>query len=169
MEYKSCCLTGHRPSGFPWDYQDKKSEEYKNYISSLEKKIITLIEEYGCVHFISGMAIGADTDFAKLCLDLRDREYPHITVEGAIPCPNQEAKWTDADKKEYKKLLKRLDKVTTVSNTFTYSCYQKRNEYMIDNSDCIIAVWNGEQKGGTYNSICYAKRTKKLISYLHLN
>lgn len=26
---KTCCLTGHRPKGFPWNYADKNCEEHK--------------------------------------------------------------------------------------------------------------------------------------------
>lgn len=169
MEYKTCCLTGHRPRGFPWNYHDTGCDEHQEYLYTLLQKIKTLIEKYGCTHFISGLAIGADTDFVTLCLDLRDKQYPNITVEGAIPCPNQDAKWTTSDRRKYQELLMRLDKVTQVSDHYTAACFQKRNEYMIDHSDIVIAVWNGEQKGGTFNSIRYAKKTNKQISFIYLN
>lgn len=169
MEFKTCCLTGHRPSSFPWNYHDTGCDEHQEYLFTLQKKVITLIEKYGCTHFISGLAIGADTDFASICLDLRDSKYPNITVEGAVPCPNQDAKWTPTDKRKYQELLKRLDKVTQVSDHYSAACFQKRNEYMIDHSDIVIAVWNGEQKGGTFNSIRYAKKTNKQISFIYLN
>lgn len=169
MEYKTCCLTGHRPSGFPWLYRDTGCDEHQEYLYTLQKKVITLIEKYGCTNFISGLAIGADTDFANICLDLRDKKYHNITVEGAIPCPNQDAKWTSNDKRKYQELLARLNKVTQVSDHYSAACFQKRNEYMIDHSDIIIAVWNGEQKGGTFNSICYARKTNKPITFIYLN
>ncbi len=37
---------------------------------------------------------------------------------------------------------------------------QKRNEWMVDNCDMLVAVWDGTD-GGTYNCIDYAKRMKK--------
>lgn len=39
---------------------------------------------------------------------------------------------------------------------------QKRNEYMTDNSDIVIAVWDGS-KGGTANCVRYAKKLNKEI------
>jgi uncharacterized phage-like protein YoqJ len=39
---------------------------------------------------------------------------------------------------------------------------QKRNEYMVDNSDIVIAVWDGS-KGGTYNCVKYAEKLGKKI------
>ena len=39
---------------------------------------------------------------------------------------------------------------------------QKRNEYMVDQSDKVIAVWDGS-KSGTYNCIKYTKKQNKEI------
>ncbi|MCM1440290.1 MAG: SLOG family protein [Roseburia sp.] len=169
MEHKICCLTGHRPKGFPWDYRNVDGDEHQEYLYILQKKVIDLIENHGFTHFISGMAIGADTDFASICLDLRDSRFPHITVEGAIPCPNQDARWTPNDKETYRELLKRLDTTTQVSPRYSYDCFQKRNEYMVDAADQVIAVWNGEKRGGTFNAICYAKKKQKPVYFIFLN
>ena len=38
---------------------------------------------------------------------------------------------------------------------------QKRNEYMVDNSDYVIAVWNGKPSG-TGNTVKYAKKKNKV-------
>ena len=40
---------------------------------------------------------------------------------------------------------------------------QKRNEYMVDKSDLVIAFWNGEESGGTWNTINYAERKGKQL------
>jgi uncharacterized phage-like protein YoqJ len=39
---------------------------------------------------------------------------------------------------------------------------QKRNEYMIDKSDYVIAVWDGSPSG-TGNTVRYAKQKNKKI------
>ena len=39
---------------------------------------------------------------------------------------------------------------------------QKRNEYMVDLADKVIAVWNGST-GGTYNCVKYAEKCGKEI------
>lgn len=50
---KTCCLTGHRPKGFPWDYEDKNSTEHKSYLAALREKVVGLILS-GYDYFISG-------------------------------------------------------------------------------------------------------------------
>lgn len=42
---------------------------------------------------------------------------------------------------------------------------QKRNEYMVDHSDKVIAVWDGS-KSGTKNCIDYAKKVGKDIIFV---
>ena len=40
---------------------------------------------------------------------------------------------------------------------------QVRNKYMVDNSDMVIACWNGDCIGGTWNTIRYAMNNNKII------
>jgi len=44
---------------------------------------------------------------------------------------------------------------------------QKRNEWMVDNCDLLIAVWNEDKSGGTYNCIQYAKSVNKEVIYVN--
>ena len=45
---------------------------------------------------------------------------------------------------------------------------QKRNEFMVDNCDILIALWNGTS-GGTKNCINYAKKKENVqIIYLEV-
>ena len=46
---------------------------------------------------------------------------------------------------------------------------QKRNEYMVDQSDFVIVVWNGEKQGGTYQTFQYAQRKKKPFMIIDLH
>ena len=45
---------------------------------------------------------------------------------------------------------------------------QKRNRYMVDNSDLVLAVWNGEKRGGTWYTIDYALKKGKPVRYIML-
>lgn len=38
---------------------------------------------------------------------------------------------------------------------------QIRNEWMVDNSDIIFSMYNGDKVGGTYNCIKYIEAVKK--------
>ncbi len=117
-------------------------------------------------NFIAGMALGADLDFAEIVLKLQHK-YP-VTLECAIPCPSQTYKWNEKDILRYEKIKKQADKVTLVSKCYTPECMLKRNRYMVDKSELIIAVFNGIQKGGTWYTINYAKKENKHIEIIEL-
>lgn len=162
---KSCCCTGHRPQGFPFKYgKDKK--RHKVYLKALEEKIKLAITEYGITNFISGMALGVDQDFAETVLKLRN-DFP-ITLECAIPCPNQTLNWDVKDKLRYESILKRADEINIISERYTAECMLKRNRYMVDKSELIIAVFNGIKKGGTWYTIDYATKNNKRIEFIDL-
>lgn len=166
--YKICCITGHRPKGFPWNYYNTDDIQQQRYISALRDCLIELIEKYGYNYFITGCAVGADLDFAEICIELRDNKYPNIQIEGAIPCDNQNLKWSIADKERYARVIEKLNTLHYVSHDFSMACFQKRNVYMVDRSELVIAVWNAEEKGGTWNTIKYARKNKKTIRYIYL-
>ena len=162
---KTCCCTGHRPQGFPFRYGvDRK--KHNTYLKMLKEKIELAINEYGITNFISGMALGTDLDFAETVLKLRNI-YP-ITLECAIPCPNQTLKWNSTDKIRYKSILKRADEINVISERYTPECMLKRNRYMVDKSEIVIAVFNGIEKGGTWYTVNYAKNQNKVIELMNL-
>lgn len=158
-EHKICAVTGHRPKGFPWNYRDSGCAQHKEYLNNLESVVRELISE-GFDYFISGGAIGVDQDFAEIVLTLK-KYYPHIRLEIAILCPNQDIKWCESDKKRYKRILKQADFVNILSTAYTSRCMQERNEYMTYKCDLLLVVWNGKKIGGTYNTFMYAKGKNK--------
>ncbi len=165
MNYQTCCCTGHRPKGFPFKY-GIDGQKHNIYLKMLEQKIELAINEYGITNFISGMALGVDMDFAETVLKLRNK-YP-VKLECAIPCPDQTLKWNDKDKLRYDGILKRADEINIISERYTPDCMLKRNRYMVDKSELIIAVFNGIQKGGTWYTIKYAKSKNKIIELIDL-
>ena len=105
---KTCTCTGHRPKGFPFAY-GKDTHKHKAYLEQLKRFILLAYYDYGADRFISGMALGVDLDFAETVLKLRDGERYPITLECALPCPNQTYKWEETDRLRYKNLLQRAD------------------------------------------------------------
>ena len=162
---KTCCCTGHRPKGFPFQYGVDK-RKHAAYLKTLEEKIKLAITEYGITNFISGMALGADLDFAETVLKLRNKYT--ITLECAIPCPNQTLKWNVKDKLRYDSILKRADEINLISERYNPKSMLNRNRYMIDKSELIIAVFNGIEQGGTWYTINYANKENKHIEIIDL-
>ena len=91
---KSCAFTGHRPQNLPFGFRED-DERCIALKETLKKQIISLITDENVTHFISGMALGVDMYAAEIVLELK-KTYPGITLESAIPCETQAAKWNDA-------------------------------------------------------------------------
>ena len=156
---KTCCVTGNRPQKFPWKYG--KGSKHKKYLADMAQQIDDLLGD-GYLHFISGGALGVDQDFAEAVLRAK-RIYKPITLEIVVPCRTQAVLWSKAARLRYFSILERADKVIVLSEEYTSFCMQRRNEYMVDKSDLVLAFWNGEESGGTWQTINYAKRKHKSI------
>ena len=166
LSNKVCCFTGHRPQSLPWRFneQDERCIKMKN---KLNKKIIKAIKN-GYTTFISGMALGFDMICAEIILQLK-KEYPDIKLIGAIPCKTQDKLWNEKDKQRYKNILSKLDGVRCIYDDYIGpKCMLERNQYMINNSSLVIALFNGKN-GGTKNTLDYAKKSGIKIDILDLN
>lgn len=142
-----CCFTGHRPG---------KINRSENEIKLLLEKEIDNAIANGYVTFISGMAMGTDIWAAEIVLAKRKKNN-NLHLICALPHPRFENRRCEADKLQYKEILEKADIVKTISDHYFPSCYQIRNEWMVDRSNLVISVFNG-QKGGTKNTIDYARK-----------
>ena len=156
---KICCVTGNRPQKFLWKYG--KGFKHKKYLAGMARQIEELIES-GYTYFISGGALGVDQDFAEAALRAK-QVHAGIELEIAVPCRNQAARWSEAERRRYLSILERADRVEILSDHYTRFCMLKRNEYIVDKSDLVLAYWNGEKSGGTWHTINYAKQKNKSL------
>jgi len=123
--------------------------------------------EKGMRHFICGMALGADLYFCEAALDLRSR-LPGVTVEAAIPCEEQAARWSERDRNRYFALVKACDYETMVQHHYDRGCMLRRNRYMVDRASMLIAAYDG-LLGGTMYTLTYAMKKELEIVTLELN
>lgn len=156
----AACFTGHRPQKLPCSFNEDHPACLK-IKRSLENAVIFLIEQKNVTRFISGAALGVDTWAMEIVLDLKE-DYPNITLEAAIPCRSQTCSWNVKSKERHDRLLASCDKVTLLQEEYTPDCMMKRNKYMVDQSDYVVAVWNGAA-GGTANTLRYARALGKKI------
>lgn len=100
---------------------------------------------------ISGMALGWDMALAQASINLG------IPFVAAVPFHGQEGNWPMTSRISYHKLLEKSESTIVVSpGGYAAFKMQKRNEWMVDNCDTLLALWNGSA-GGTFNCIRYAK------------
>ena len=164
MNETTCAFTGHRPQNLPFGFQesDPRCQALK---AMLRRKIIAFIEQKNTLYFISGMALGIDLYAAEIVLDLKS-VYPRIALECAVPCRTQPDRWPAHQQKRYEAILAACDKKTILQERYTPDCMEKRNRYMVDRADYLIAVWDG-RPSGTGNTVAYARRQGKPTLCIH--
>jgi uncharacterized phage-like protein YoqJ len=106
---------------------------------------------------LSGLALNWDQSVCQACINLG---IPYI---GASPFLGQERKWPESSQKEYRRFVAAAENVVIVSEG-GYAAWkmQVRNCYLVDNSDKLLALWDGSE-GGTGNAVHYARRINKEI------
>lgn len=147
LKNQRCCFTGHRP--------DKMKFGEKETKPLLEKAIDRAIKR-GYVTFLTGMAMGTDIWAAEIVLE-RKKTNVDLHLICPLPHPRFELRRNVIEKIRFHTILKKADLVKEVNDHCFTGCYQVRNEWMVDRSNLVIAVFNG-QKSGTKNTIDYAKR-----------
>lgn len=165
-EFKSCCFTGYRPSKFPFPL-DKSNHEYIKFENKLVDAIFSLPDEK-CFTFYTGCAMGFDLIAAEIVLILKNSPYLNSSIEliCAVPFIEQSASFTDEWKKRYNDVIAAADEVVLISDNYFKGCYQRRNEFMVNNSDFVITWYDGKS-GGTGNTLKYADQKGKRIINLH--
>lgn len=161
----TCCFTGHRPDKLPWG-KDERDPRCLALKSSILREIETLYR-HGYRHFISGMALGCDLYFAEAVLELKER-YPLITLEAALPCPEQSERWSEENRTRWTNILAVCDMKTVVQSHYDRGCMLRRDRYMVDHSAAILAVFC-DSAGGTKYTLDYASQKCLDIRLLDLN
>lgn len=163
---QTCCFTGHRPQSLPWGANEQHPDCVR-LKELLRQEIQRLITENNVTHFISGMAIGTDLIAAEAVLELK-KQYPQITLESAIPHEEQAARWTVAQREKYYDIASRCDTETMLQGAYTADCFRKRNQYMVDCSAYVIAVWNGKPSG-TGQTVMLAREKNRHLTIIDPN
>jgi len=152
-------FTGHRPKDLPPNSElwIRTALEY-----AIDRQIEKAFKKGDIAEFFTGMALGVDQIVAEICIEKRKKGEP-VKVHAAIPFIGQQWKWPQKDQKHYNQLLELCDEVHVVCSEASVTAFHKRNEYMVGNSEKLIAVWTGKKTGGTASCIAYAKRQGRPI------
>lgn len=161
LTIKTISFTGHRPDKLGGYNENNSTARWVK--DQLSYHIRNQIIYGGFNRFIWGGALGVDQWAAFEVLELK-KEFPHIMLDLYQPFADMDIKWFDSSRRNFKNLASQSDKIITVCEG-GYAAWkmQKRNEAMVDNSDLVIAVWDGS-KGGTFNCVGYAfSKSKELF------
>ena len=147
---KSVAVTGHRDMSAGIDGE------------KLKKTLVSLIKR-GYTNFYLGLALGFDTYCFRILFLLKNKYK--IRLIGCAPFEDQCAKWNEEDKKIYRLMCSFCDERVVVSENYTPGCMMKRNRYMVDHADLVLAYLK-KSSGGTYNTVKYAVSEGKEIVYI---
>jgi uncharacterized phage-like protein YoqJ len=150
---KTCCFTGHRQ--IPREALDplrRKLEE------TLEGLIAQDVVYYGC-----GGAVGFDTLAGFAVLRLKAR-FPRIKLILVLPCRDQDMRWSETQKADYRELLAGADKITYVSEAYFDGCMQKRNRRLAEHSGVCVAYMTRDSGGTAYTVRCARERGGRVIN-----
>lgn len=160
---QTVAFSGHRPEKLTFGNDLTHPDAIR--LKALIADEIKSLYKKGYFHYISGMARGVDLLCAELVLELK-KDYPRLELICAIPCFHQADKWPEEDRKRYQRLCREAYISQCVTGSEYYNgCMQARNRFMVDSSDVLLAVCNG-QKSGTSSTVAYAqKRGKKIVVF----
>ena len=144
MKEKICCFAGHSSVFGKKDLSEK-----------LKKEIVNLIENHNVTTFYSG----GKGDFDWLCAHMIDdlkKDYPFIKSYYILS-------YMPKEKDEYDNALKIFDDTIypNIEKVPPRFAIIKRNKWMIDNSDFLIAYVENHF-GGAYKTLQYAEKKKDI-------
>jgi len=150
-------ISGHRPNKLGG--YNLPNPTYIKVCRAIDKQL----RELKPSKVISGMALGIDQWTANIAIKLG------IPFIAAIPFEGQEKKWPESSQKIFHKLLSKAADIVYVSPPgYSASKMQIRNQWMVDQCDTVLAVYDGSG-GGTGNCIEYARSVGKKIIIIDPN
>ena len=146
---ETVAFTGHRNLRFA------EEEKLRGFLRATIEKLYQL----GKRNFISGLAIGFDLMAAEEVL-LAKKRHADILLIGAIPFPEQAARYPFFASVKYKDIRSKLDKEVMVSYAYHTRCYLERDVWMISKSSFLVAYYDGRRHSGTEFTVNRAKKIK---------
>ena len=160
---KSCAFTGHRPHKFPWRYNEADSRCVA--LKSAMTAQITKMVEGGVTDFYSGGADGVDSWASLIVLELRQKN-PALKLHLILPHEGQADRWSEPAQERYRLILDQADSIEYVSHEYYDGCMIDRNHRLVEASEVLLAVYNGERRGGTAATVRYARKMSRQIVIL---
>jgi len=163
MVDSSCAFTGHRPHKFPWRYNE--ADERCVALKAALMEQITRLTRAKITDFYSGGADGVDCWAAMIVLELR-KKNPALRLHCILPHEGQADKWSDSAQERYQFILKEADSIEYVGRAYYDGCMIDRNHRLVEAAGSLLAVYNGERRGGTAATIRYARKLGRKIVIL---
>lgn len=156
--------TGHRPQKLGLNYSEKSNQLLKSFCIQELQRLSK--EKIDVTRGISGGANGLDLAYAEACLELK------IPFTLALPFKGFGSNWPKESWNRLGLLIEKAQDVIFVSYEpyiSTLKQYKMRDQWMVDNSDGLLALYSGDAKSGTGMTVKMAQKAQKLIYNLWEN
>lgn len=134
----TCAFTGHR----------NIKPEHRSGMTELLWRAIDFAYKKGCRRFITGGAIGFDTEAARQVIRYRI-EHPDVLLILFLPCLDQDAAWSVRQRDAYDYILSAADQVRFLSEGYDKGCMRRRNQAMAEECDIMIGYVGRDRSGGS--------------------
>lgn len=170
MSIKSCAITGHRPARFKWKYKENNTG-CKRLKKRLRDQIVALYEQ-GVRRFYVGGALGVDMWAGEILLQLKEQpEYNDIELFIALPFEGHDADWDSRSRGRLKVLIQHSTETVVIGTKAEVLavCYKRRNYYMVDHADILLAVYDNDRsiRSGTGMTVNYARKKGVSVILIH--
>jgi hypothetical protein len=154
--------TGHR-----------KISQTKDLIESIHKTLQTILDNFPAerLSLISPLAEGADQIIAEI-----GSEYSEVSLIVPLPLPKEEYLKDFETRKGIQRFERLMNTAATIFNlpqaATHLTAYEQLGNYLVENCDLIVAIWNGEPelgKGGTGEVIQKALDNGKNVYWIYAN
>ncbi|ABS21602.1 DUF1273 domain-containing protein [Bacillus cytotoxicus] len=160
---KVLAVTGYKPFELGIFQNDHPGVTYIK--KALHRKFLAFLEEGLEWVMISGQ-LGVELWAAEVVFDLQ-LEYPDLKLAVFTPFLAQEENWKEENKEWYEFILEQADHVDSITKRRYESPEQFRlkNQFFIDKSDALLAVYDEEKPGSPKYIVEVAKKKEEIENY----
>ena len=148
-----CAFTGHRTI----------KKEHIKPLGSLLLRAINFAYNSGCRTFLTGGAVGFDTEAARAVVNFRI-SHPDVRLVSILPCVNQDERWSMSDKNNYYYLLGASDEVVYLYDEYVDGCLKERNLRLATDCDILIAYVSRTNSGAAQTVRMAEKQNKEIYN-----
>lgn len=168
MELYTCAVTGHRPTRFKWKYNENNNG-CKRLKKRMQEQFIALYEK-GVRRFLVGGALGVDQWAGEIILRLKEQpEYREMELVVVMPYPGHDEQWDARSRERLAFLIRHSTECITVGTNAWRQSFYERNRYLVNNADCLLAVYDNEKnlQSGVAQTVNYARNKNLPIILIH--
>ncbi|MFR9650928.1 MAG: SLOG family protein [Rikenellaceae bacterium] len=117
--------------------------------------------------FLSGMADGFDLAAAEAVLELREEVGGGVELHAIIPYRGHIKSMNEQAQRRYQLVVDCADCVVYLEDRYSHGVFFRRNDYLVEHANKMIAYYDRVSKGGTGYTVKRALRKSIEVENIH--